>query len=144
MSFSSFPNAELRQQHFCKGQLWIVTRELWLTIKKQYHNCHISKEVCDTERTRDLTPEGQSLLPGTCFPRSSSPVQSLVPNSRCIHFCTLQCKGLIPVSQMMKLKHRKLCISTLSYWLMGLQLHLHLDSSDWPPSNSTIACPLCS
>lgn len=63
--------------------------------KKQYHNCHISKELCDAERTKDLTPEGQSLLPGTCFPRSSSPVQSLVTNYGCNPFLHLVMQGFL-------------------------------------------------
>lgn len=67
-----------------------------VAIKKEYHNCHISKEVCDAERTRDLTPEGQSLLPGTCFPRSSSPVESLVPSYGCNPFLHLAMQGSYP------------------------------------------------
>lgn len=48
----------------------------------------------------------------------------------------------IPISQMMKLEYGRLSISTVSYWLMGLQLYLWLDPKDQPPSFLPTACPL--
>lgn len=107
--------------------------------KKEYHNCHISKEVCDAERTRDLTPEDQSLLPGTCFPRSSSPVESLVPSYGCNPFLHLAMQGSYP-----HFTDDETETQEVVYLNTGLQLDLYLDSNDWPPSNSTIARRLMS
>lgn len=144
MSFSSFPNAELRRQHFCKGQLWIVTRELWLTIKKSIITATFPKKFVMLRELETWPQKVRASSQAPAFPGAHLQLSHWCPATDVIHFYTLQCKGLIPISQMMKLKHRKLCISTLCYWLMGLQLDLYLDSNDWPPSNSTIARRLMS
>lgn len=113
MSFSSFPNAELRRQHFCKGQLWIVTRELWLTIKKSIITATFPKKFVMLRELETWPQKVRASSQAPAFPGAHLQLSHWCPATDVIHFYTLQCKGLIPISQMMKLKQEVVYLNTV-------------------------------